>query len=78
MSAKEQNFNTIGFVDVFGVPIYAIDVAASKTTVQNMIEEFKFKYDLKKLSPAHIEHFINLLNNSGIKTRTIAQTIEWK
>lgn len=74
----KQEFNTIGFVDEFGIPIYAIDIGASKTTVQNMIDEFKYKYDLKRLTPSHIEHFINMLNSSGIKTRKIAQTIEWK
>ncbi len=78
MSKKEQESIIISFTNEYHIPIYAIEVNVSQTTIKNMVDEFKFKYDLKKLEPEHIEHFITMLINNGIKVKQIAKSVEWK
>ena len=58
MSKKEQESIIISFTNEYHIPIYAIEVNVSQTTIKNMVDEFKFKYDLNSFfNTAHITYF---------------------
>lgn len=78
MTKKEPEVTTYIFQNEYGVPIYSSRIAISKTTLKNYIDEFKYKYDLKKLNVSHIETFIKFLKERGIKTETHDRVVEWK
>mgnify|MGYP000860820116 CR=1 FL=1 len=76
MAKKTQDFEVFIFTQN-NIPIYAIEIKASKSKVKNMVDEFKYKYDLKKLTVEHMEYFINYIKTQGIDVIESRNNIEW-
>lgn len=77
MKKKEVEMKTYSFIDKYGIAIWSLRAAASKKTLENLKDEFKYRYDLKELSIAHAADFVKFIHANGITTDKAVE-IEWK
>jgi len=76
--SKPKELTTYKFVDKFGVQICMARIGVSKSTLKNMIDEFKYRYDLKTLSVSQFETFLVYLKELGVAVEISNQVVEWK
>lgn len=75
---KAKELTSFTFVNDKGYPIYSARIGVSKATLKNIIDEFKYKYDLKVVNVEHCVTFVKYLKGAGVEVDDASQVIEWK
>jgi len=76
--SKPKELTTYKFVDKSGVQICMARIGVSKVTLKNIIDEYKYKYDLKSVNISHFETFLKWLKGQGVAVEIESQVVEWK